>query len=649
MKEITMNRLWRWKPTPVVTFSFVSLLITMIIAGVLAVYIQQELEQLALRQAAEGAAEQVDLFLNPNLESADLEGPLNPARYQEIAALMEKILNDQHIVRVKIWNRDGVLIYSDEKELVGRYFLIDDDLQRALNGETTMAVSSLDKEENILEKGRFGSQLLEIYVPLRIHDAPQILGSYEIYHDLAIVGPRIAATRRFVWVSIAVGFSLLYGVLVILVYGVSRKLARSNRENERLYEETKQQLAERKKAEEALQKSEKMLEARVEERTSVLTEAFEFSQEIVSQPDFINLIDSVTSRAKNLMHARSANVCMLTQDMKQLELISRNGYSQTADESSLPLFNQVPMGVMAGVSSAEVEIGDICSNHYMQISEGCLSTPLYNGDHVIGAICVMRDKSLPFTDIENHTLKLLANSAAVAIANIRLAEDSRRQTELNATLNERQRLTSELHDEAAQTLSLLNLKISELDHVLSDGEKETMSVELEQFKQLTERAQAQMRMAFSGMNSNTVHKTNDIRKELTEYVKEFGDSSGVAVELIVGDLSSVALPALIQKQAMYIYREALTNVRRYANAKKVQVQLEYVNEMLQIVVSDDGRGFDPNLSKSDHHLGLAVMQARMERVGGTLSIETAPGAGTRVIAHIPILMIAPTVVMESVQ
>ena len=649
MKEITMNRLWRWKPTPVVTFSFVSLLITMIIAGVLAVYIQQELEQLALRQAAEGAAEQVDLFLNPNLESADLEGPLNPARYQEIAALMEKILNDQHIVRVKIWNRDGVLIYSDEKELVGRYFLIDDDLQRALNGETTMAVSSLDKEENILEKGRFGSQLLEIYVPLRIHDAPQILGSYEIYHDLAIVGPRIAATRRFVWVSIAVGFSLLYGVLVILVYGVSRKLARSNRENERLYEETKQQLAERKKAEEALQKSEKMLEARVEERTSVLTEAFEFSQEIVSQPDFINLIDSVTSRAKNLMHARSANVCMLTQDMKQLELISRNGYSQAADESSLPLFNQVPMGVMAGVSSAEVEIGDICSNHYVQISEGCLSTPLYNGDHVIGAICVMRDKSLPFTDIENHTLKLLANSAAVAIANIRLAEDSRRQTELNATLNERQRLTSELHDEAAQTLSLLNLKISELDHVLSDGEKETMSVELEQFKQLTERAQAQMRMAFSGMNSSTVHKTNDIRKELTEYVKEFGDSSGVAVELIVGDLSSVALPALIQKQAMYIYREALTNVRRYANAKKVRVQLEYVNEMLQIVVSDDGRGFDPNLSKSDHHLGLAVMQARMERVGGTLSIETAPGAGTRVIAHIPILMVAPVVVVESVQ
>ena len=144
-----MKQIRRWKPTPVVTFSLVSLLVTMIIAGVLAVYIQQELEQLALRQAAEGAAAQVDLFLKPNLESSDLTGPLDPARYQEIAALMEKILNDQHIVRVKVWNRDGLVIYSDEKELSGRYFPVDEDLQRSLDGETTMAVSSLDKEENI--------------------------------------------------------------------------------------------------------------------------------------------------------------------------------------------------------------------------------------------------------------------------------------------------------------------------------------------------------------------------------------------------------------------------------------------------------------------------------------------------------------------
>jgi signal transduction histidine kinase len=640
MKENIMKHSWRWKPTPVVTFSLVSLLVTVIIAGVMAVYIQQELEQLALRQAAEGAAEQVDLFLDPNLESADFAGPLAPARYQEIAALMEKVLNDQHIVRVKIWNRDGLLIYSDEKELVGRYFPLDGDLQLALDGQTTMDVSSLNKAENYLEKGRFGSQLLEIYVPLRIHDSPQISGSYEIYHDLAVVGPRIAATRNFVWVSIALGFSLLYGLLVILVYGVSRQLARSDSENARLYEETKEQLAELKIAEEALQKSEKLLEQRVEERTTILADAFEFSQEIVSQPDFNNLVDSVTMRAKNLMHAKSANVCLLTQDRKQLELTSRNVDSIASDGRGRLLRNQMPIGIMAGKDTA-TELDAICASHQMQISDCCLSALLINGDSIIGSICVARDKSMPFTDIENHTLKLLANSAAVAIANIRLMENSRSQAELNATLTERQRLTSELHDEAAQTLSLLNLKVGELDFLLSDKEKEMTSLELEQFKQLVERAQAQMRMAFSGMSTPAAHKNNDIFKELTDYVREFSSTSGISVDLVIGDLSSLVLPALIHKQAMYIYREALTNVKRYANVTKVQVHLEYVNEMLHLVVSDEGRGFDPNLSKSDHHLGLAVMQARTERVGGTLSIETAPGSGTRVTATIPILTGTP--------
>jgi two-component system nitrate/nitrite sensor histidine kinase NarX len=254
----------------------------------------------------------------------------------------------------------------------------------------------------------------------------------------------------------------------------------------------------------------------------------------------------------------------------------------------------------------------------------------------------MRDKDLPFTDIENHTLKLLANSAAVAIANIQLMENSRRQAELNATLNERQRLTSELHDEAAQTLSLLNLKVGELDDMLSDREHEMVSVELEQFKNLTERAQAQMRMAFSGLNTLPLEKSHNISIELNNFVTEFSNTNGIAVDLAIDDLSSLVIPALIQKQAMYIYREALTNVRRYANAKKVQVQLERVNGGIQLIVSDDGRGFDPSLSKSEHHLGMAVMQARMERVGGTLSIETAPGAGTRVIASIPIAAVALT-------
>lgn len=392
--------------------------------------------------------------------------------------------------------------------------------------------------------------------------------------------------------------------------------------------------------------AQKLLEDRVEERTAILSDAFEFSQEIVSQPDFNKLVASITQRTKNIMHTKSVSLCLATHDMKRLELVSKSGDVSVADGEDRLVLDQLPPDIMTGVQDASGEVDEICKKHQLQISEGCLSVPLSVGGHNIGALCVLRDKNMLFTEIENYTLKLLANSAAVAIANIRLGENSRRQTELNATLNERQRLTSELHDEAAQTLGLLNLKVGALDDLLSGREKETVSVELEQFKQLTQRAQAQMRMAFSGMNTVTVEKHHDFHKELTDYVMEFRKANGIQVELTIDDLASLAIPALIQKQAMYIYREALTNVRRYANAKNVQVQLEKAGAGIQLVVSDDGRGFDPNLSKSEHHLGMAVMQARMERVGGTLSIETAPGAGTRVIANIPIAAVPAVILNE---
>lgn len=386
--------------------------------------------------------------------------------------------------------------------------------------------------------------------------------------------------------------------------------------------------------------AQKLLEDRVEERTAILTDAFEFSQEIVSQPDFDKLVESITQRAKHIMHTNMVSLCLVTVDVKRLELVSN-----TDEASPSPI--RLPMGSLVGNKSMESQINDICANHRIGIADGCLSTPLYDGNHTIGALCVLRDQNTPFTEIEKHTLMLLANSAAVAISNIRLMENSRKQVELNATLTERQRLTSELHDEAAQTMNLLNLKVSELDNRLSMEERETTIPEMEEFKQLIERAQAQMRMAFSGMSAPAAQKAKDIRKELVDCVKEFSDSSGIVVDLKIGDLSSLALPALIQKQVMFIYREALTNVKRYANVKNVQVQLDHINGSLHLVVSDEGRGFDPNLAKSDHHLGLSVMQARTERVGGKLSIETAPGAGTRVTVIIP--MLTGTPILQTVE
>ncbi|HBY94642.1 MAG TPA: hypothetical protein DEP84_11900, partial [Chloroflexi bacterium] len=250
-----MKHLPRLKLTLLTRFSLVSFLLTAAIAIALAWGLQRQLEQSALRQEAEAAAYQVANILNPNLEVSDLAGPIDPVRYARIDALIRQYLLGQHIVRVKIWSRDGLLLYSDAKDLVGRRFPTSEELEQALAGEIVMEVSSLAKEENVAEQGRY-ARLLEVYVPLRPTGSPEVVGAYEIYRSLDVLEPGLGEMRLFVWASVGLGFLILYGSLFTLVRNASRELVRRNEESARLYEEARQRLAERERAEAGLRASE---------------------------------------------------------------------------------------------------------------------------------------------------------------------------------------------------------------------------------------------------------------------------------------------------------------------------------------------------------------------------------------------------------
>jgi len=243
-----MSFIQRLKPSLLTRFSLITFLITAAIAVGLALGIEHQLEQNALRQAAESAADQVSTILNPNLQPTDLAGPLDPVRYARIDTLVQQNILSKHIVRVKIWNRDGLLLYSDAKEVVGRYFPVSDELKEALAGEIATEVSDLTKEENVAEQGRY-DRLFEVYIPLQPYGSTQSVGVYEIYYASDVLEPSLDEMRRFVWVSVGFGFLILYVSLFTLVRNASRELIRRNEENLRLYEEVKQRLAEVEQAE----------------------------------------------------------------------------------------------------------------------------------------------------------------------------------------------------------------------------------------------------------------------------------------------------------------------------------------------------------------------------------------------------------------
>jgi HD-GYP domain-containing protein (c-di-GMP phosphodiesterase class II) len=247
-----MKKRFRWPHLSLLAkFSLVSLALVTALGVLLAWGIQRQLEQNALSQEAESAVDRAVSVIEPNITSADLDGSISPERYAQIDTLIRQSLLSKHLVRVKIWDPTGLILYSEDKALVGRQFPPEDDLEEAMSGHIVMGVSSLDADENVEERGDF-SELLEVYMPLRTSDSGDIQAVLEVYHDMVSLQARINEMRLFVWTSLGLGFIVLYGMLFTLVRRASRDLTHRNAENARLYQEATAQLAERVRAEESL-------------------------------------------------------------------------------------------------------------------------------------------------------------------------------------------------------------------------------------------------------------------------------------------------------------------------------------------------------------------------------------------------------------
>jgi two-component system, NarL family, sensor histidine kinase LiaS len=199
-------------------------------------------------------------------------------------------------------------------------------------------------------------------------------------------------------------------------------------------------------------------------------------------------------------------------------------------------------------------------------------------------------------------------------------------SEKNARLAERASLSRDLHDSVSQHLFSLAMGTSELANQIRRN-PDKAAIQAEQLADIAAKAQDELRSVL--MQLRPVHSKRGLLESLLSLVAEWRVQTGLSVQT---QLQPLRVPMMLEDVIYRVTQEAFNNISRHANAKSVTVSLEETQGGIQLLITDDGRGFEPEQVSSG--LGLLGMRERVQSVGGSLTLGSGE-AGTRLCAKFP--------------
>ena len=209
-----------------------------------------------------------------------------------------------------------------------------------------------------------------------------------------------------------------------------------------------------------------------------------------------------------------------------------------------------------------------------------------------------------------------------------------------AMLHEREQLGRELHDGLGQVLGYIKMQGQAARDLLAQNKNVAADNSLEQLVAVAHAAQDDVREYILGAAAITRSQSGFL-PTLKKYLEIFGQRYLLRTELTIPpDWSDDILEGPVEMQLLRIIQEALTNARKHAQAKGVQLNIEMGDSKVNVVIADDGVGFNPESPGNDvdQKYGLGIMRQRAQEVGGSIRLDSAPGLGTRVIVEVPVIV-----------
>jgi len=196
---------------------------------------------------------------------------------------------------------------------------------------------------------------------------------------------------------------------------------------------------------------------------------------------------------------------------------------------------------------------------------------------------------------------------------------------------ERERLARDIHDTLAQGFTSIVMLSQAGEAAASDGQGAEAAARLRQIQETAREGLAEARALVGSMTPPAL-EGDGLPDALERLVDRFGRDTGIAASFVLDGVPG-QLSATSDVAALRATQEALANVRKHSGASRVDVVLTYDEDGAMVSVSDDGAGFDPAAPRPGY--GLDGLAQRVESVGGLSSVESSPGAGTRVRVRVP--------------
>ena len=357
---------------------------------------------------------------------------------------------------------------------------------------------------------------------------------------------------------------------------------------------------------------------------------------LVAEIDLPRLLDLITRRLRDLIDARLVTIALPGPDGALVveaadgdgatEILGRQ-LEHAGSKSGRVLERRRAERVDALLDDPEVDytvMGPLAARTG-------LYAPLVVRDQAIGVV-VAHDKlggDPRFTNEDLRVAESFATRAAVAVDQSRRVESDALRRVVEAQELERRRLARELHDQTAQELTSVLLRLKAVEEARDPD------------------AQAQ---ALAAVREQVVETLHDVRRLAVELrpkaLDDFGlvpalerlatsfvEQTGLRLDL-AARLGEGRLPSEVETALYRMVQEALTNVVKHAQARSVSVVLTNARAGVTAVVEDDGRGFDADAARDG--MGLDGMRERLALLGGKLKIESRPGAGTALVAEVPV-------------